>query len=893
MVSEERESLMNPQAAVEALRDNAGSRPADTAARAGLGVAIRDLDPFSLKAHPSPVNPSSRTDGGRLTSLPGYVPRPHDCALADVVEAALAGESGMLFPVGEPSSGKTRACWEALQPLAEHGWRLWHPYEPTHVDATIAELEQIGPRTVIWLYEAQRHLGAPSEAGERFSAALRALLRDPARTPVLVLGTLSPADHRKIVAGPRSYPWAWGVLAGRTVRVPDAFDPAATETLTRLAESDSVLADALGQAQNGQVAPYLAGAPAMVERFQNASAPARAVLAAAMDYARLGVGPHLPAACLAQAAWGYLSETGREAAPDNWFAEGLAEATTPTTPNGTGDAPLRASTPCSVDGNDPATSSGGPFYRLASCLEQHARTTRRALCPPAPFWQAACDHLTDPHDLSALAWAALDRHRLRWSERLAQQAAHQGETHPLHRLAEAQSRAGDDKDAERLFTQAADHGDTWALIRLAWLREGAADHHEAERLLARAGDQGDSYALMLLAEKREEAGDRHEAERLARQADEHGEISALYSLAERREEAGDRDEAERLVQQAARHGNFHPLYQLGLHRHVAGDVADAERLYTQAADHGNTSAMLWLAEIREKAGDAHEAERLALQAAQEGDTDALYRLAVLRTEAGDAHGAERLLTLAADEGNTWALSKLVGIREKAGDHHEAERLAQPERGAYCAADLSVTSALVGLAEAREAAGDRHGSERLAREAAHYGDILALCFLAETRAEAGELQEAERLAQQAADEHGSTLALSSLALRRDKAGDHQEAERLARQAAHHGYTHTLILMARDREESGDPDEAERLYALAADHGSSQALIRLAEIREKAGDRRAAERLALQAADLGPGGERYLRSLWPYGIEANGTRSLPLRFASWARRPPTRGSAGPRR
>ncbi|GAA2746759.1 hypothetical protein GCM10010440_39870 [Kitasatospora cinereorecta] len=37
----------------------------------------------------------------------------------------------MLVLVGSSSTSKTRACWQAVQPLATAGWRLWHPYDPT------------------------------------------------------------------------------------------------------------------------------------------------------------------------------------------------------------------------------------------------------------------------------------------------------------------------------------------------------------------------------------------------------------------------------------------------------------------------------------------------------------------------------------------------------------------------------------------------------------------------------------------------------------------------------------------------------------------------------------------------------------------------------------------
>ena len=123
--------------------------------------------------------------------LPVYVPREHDAALAEVVTAAAAGTSGIAVLVGGSSTGKTRACWQALELLRglEPGWRLWHPIDP---QAALAELPGVGPRTVVWLNEAQRYLDTADGAGERVAAGLRELLRDRARGPVLVLATLWP-----------------------------------------------------------------------------------------------------------------------------------------------------------------------------------------------------------------------------------------------------------------------------------------------------------------------------------------------------------------------------------------------------------------------------------------------------------------------------------------------------------------------------------------------------------------------------------------------------------------------------------------------------------------------------------------------------------------------------
>src|SRR5439155_15932645 len=96
-----------------------------------------------------------RLDGQQqeLPSLPAYVPREHDQALAGAVQVAADGRSGIAVLVGGSSTGKTRACWEALELLRGQAepWRLWHPIDPGRPEAALRELSAVGPRTVVWL----------------------------------------------------------------------------------------------------------------------------------------------------------------------------------------------------------------------------------------------------------------------------------------------------------------------------------------------------------------------------------------------------------------------------------------------------------------------------------------------------------------------------------------------------------------------------------------------------------------------------------------------------------------------------------------------------------------------------------------------------------------------
>ena len=138
----------------------------DALARPGSDVTVagRPLeevtDPFALEVH-RPVQPEDAPPG--LPVLPPYVPREHDEVLGRVVRAAAEGRSGIAVLVGGSSVGKTRACWEALALLRDQDppWRLWHPIDPSRPDAALRELAGIGPRTVVWLNEAQFYLDPP------------------------------------------------------------------------------------------------------------------------------------------------------------------------------------------------------------------------------------------------------------------------------------------------------------------------------------------------------------------------------------------------------------------------------------------------------------------------------------------------------------------------------------------------------------------------------------------------------------------------------------------------------------------------------------------------------------------------------------------------------------
>ncbi|MFE9679151.1 hypothetical protein ACFYO5_34395 [Streptomyces sp. NPDC006259] len=837
---------------LELQRAAAEESGANTAGGSGPGRPIGQWEPYELEVHPAGSGKAvSSADTPGVRALPGYVPREHDQVLADAVRDVTAGRSRIVVLVGTSSTGKTRACWEAVQPLAEKGWRLWHPFDPTRVEAALEELHRVEPHTVVWLNEAQHYFGDQA-AGERIAAAVHRLLIDQERGPVLVLGTLWPEYAHQYTAlptpgGPDPHSRVRELLAGHTSAVPDAFDNAALTTAAAFAENgDRLLADALTRARDaGRITQDLAGAPELLRRYEHATPPARALLEAAMDARRLGVGLHLPQAFLADAATDYLTDTDYDQLTDDWAERAFAELAElvhgkqAPLRRATPRAPRRPPTPTTTADN-PAPPSAGPVFRLADYLEQHGRTTRRPLCPPASFWHSAHTHLTHADDLSNLTHAAESRHRLQWAHHLHRRTVRYAQPDALLGLAMMRKEAGDQEAAEVLCRQAADHGDTDALLYLAVIREEAWGWASAKALYRQAVDHGNTDALLRLAGMREEAGDRDGAEALARQAGDHGNTDALLYLAGMREEAGDRDGAEALARQAVDHGDTDALWLLAEMRERSGDRDGAEALARQAVDHGNTDVLWRLVGMRERAGDREGAEALARQAVDHGNTDPLLYLAGMRERAGDREGAEALARQAVDHGDTDALWRLAEMRERAGDRQGAEALARQ------AGDHGNTDALLYLAGMRERAGDRDGAEALARQAVDHGDTDALWLLAEMRERSGDRDGAEALARQAVD-HGNTDVLWRLVGMRERAGDRQSAEALARQAADHGNTRALLHLAGTREKAGDRDGAEAFYRQAADHGNT--LLGLFGMRVE------------------------LARLWPYGLDPDGTPTLP--------------------
>lgn len=837
------------------------------------GTPLDKLDPFGLEVHRA-VSVDKIVPPG-LPRLPLYVPRTHDRELAGIINRAASGTSAMVTLIGASSTGKTRACWEAIQALPSH-WKVWHPLAPSRPEAALTGLESVGPHTVIWLNEAQLYLldCAPKTA-ENVTAKLRVLLADPARGPVLVLATLWPDKWRTLTRRPPA--GKEDVLSqqrelltgiGTKLTLPDSFTSDELTALRQLAAQDPRLAQARDQAVGGAIAQYLAGTPHLIDRYDHASAAARAVLDAAADARRYGHGPDLPLGLLKHAAVDYLTDSEWNRLSSTWITEALDECEEPC--HGA-LAPLEAIRPRR------APQHGTPHYKLADYLQQHTARTRRGVLPPDSFWDAAAEHVTAVDDLVPLAEAALNRGFLRQAATLYRRAAEEGHSAALCEVAVLRRQAGDDAGADELYRQAADAGDTIALYQLSVLREQSGDGAGAEEYARKAATLGSTAALGVLAQMREDTGRGEDAERLAREAVDAGDTRFLLHIAARR---GNTESAERLYLLAAEAGNATAWLELAAVRVLNGNGEGVDLLYQRAADAGDPRGLRILAVGLERRGDGDDAERLARLAVEAGDREVWGVLAQVRERRGDGDGAERLYEIAADARDIGAMRAFVGRRLRAGDLVGAEVIARK------ALEAGDPGSCLELAKRWTMHGDREGSDRLYRLVAEAGHVVGLRIMSERCARAGDSEGSEIFAREAL-EAGDPGPFRDLAKQLWCAGDGEGAERLAHEAAFAGHPMVLVELGQWHEEAGDLEQSKRFYQEAEAAGDHDVMLALQRSREAEGDLAGAVRLARASIAYGHpsavhelarlrelnGRREDAEDLWRFGLNTDGTTAQP--------------------
>ncbi|MEV5971507.1 SAV_2336 N-terminal domain-related protein [Streptomyces sp. NPDC051921] len=318
--------------------------------------------------------------GRPIAELTGTTPEPHaalpeNLQLRSAVQDFAAGTGGLVLLIGAPGSGRIRSSLEALRLLPD-GYRVWEPPTPAALAAGLDEPSSIGPRTVVRLKDAARHLLDESDGGlgERISAALRARLRRTDRDPVLVLGLLTPEVWDRLTTPPPT-------------GVPDLH-----------AQARALCREAL------RIRTPRTPEEHRISRYLSEPAPSRAILDAAIDARRCGHGPRLPLALLGAAAPLYLPASERHSF-DSWW-EPVVDSLCVDVPTG---AALLSPVPAPAHDTEPRREHWLPeHYLLSDELERYGSRVRDGIEPPEGLWDALAAHASR-HDLEAVARAARER----------------------------------------------------------------------------------------------------------------------------------------------------------------------------------------------------------------------------------------------------------------------------------------------------------------------------------------------------------------------------------------------------------------------------------------------------------------------------------------------------
>ncbi|WP_326587272.1 tetratricopeptide repeat protein [Streptomyces sp. NBC_01294] len=629
--------------------------PAAASAAEAPGQPLADVtDPFQLEVHPA--IDASPPGSEPLPLLPLYVERQHDMVLGRVVRAAAEGASGLAMLVGSSSSGKTRACWEALSLLPD-GWRLWHPAD---AEAALDRLDAVVPRTVIWLDETHNSYLRVREGrvGERLCNRLRTLLHDPTRAPVLLLGTMWEEVWDRLTTQPAAgaddlHPRARTLLTSHGIPTPAAFTSDEDQArLTEAAGADPRLGQALAKAGQ-QITQYLAGVPVLMERYQVAPDGARALVRAAVDARRFGHGRDIPLPVLRAAAPAYLTEIqwNRLAGQEDWLAGALSF--TDADCRGVGGILTRVH----LRPGEPQHTY--PLYRLADYLEQHGRANATAAPVPAEFWEALLEH-ADPSELVRIALAVREMGLSRLAVLLGSEAARKGITDAYLVVAEVLIVTGRIEESLAWYERAVQAGDREALHSAASFLKQADRLPQAMAWYERAASAGDRESLFSMA-------------------------ATLVGLG-RLEEA--LDWCERAAEQ-----NAGDLLWVADTLADHGYLDEALPWYERAVDAGETSALIWAADSLAAAGRLDMALTRYEKAAETGHSGALARGGNVLVAHGRLDEALTWYERAVDAGDNSVLlsaAEALAARDRVNealDWYERARRAGRDRAPVAAAKL--------------------------------------------------------------------------------------------------------------------------------------------------------------------------------------------------------------
>lgn len=636
---------------------------------AAHSLALSEFNPPAISAV-TPLELGVHRTEDISSGLPPYVRRSIDKdLLARLSRAPKTGE--MVLIVGDSTAGKTRAAYEALTATFPEG-RVFFPADGSELVGSFSRLLDCKDKIVLWLDNLEKYIG-PDGLTPTFFSILR-------QRRVPILATMRAERYRRLHPALQNDSTTDTDKHGHTssgVRILEQVDPI---LLSRLWSNDEIarartvddrrVTNAVAYSSLYGIAEYLAAGPRLYQEWALAWGPGEnprgaAIVAAAIDCARMGITEALDAALLTQMHEAYLSRVGGALLRPESLEEGFQWATR----RRFGVTSLLL----------PASSADE--YRVFDYLPDAVERASEGAPIPRESWLSALDYTKESRaQLFRIGMAAKSHAEPEFTERAWRESAGLGSAPAALNLGRFYRVAGEKEKALAAWEKAADMGSQQASTHLGFEYEKDGNLEEAITHYQKAADAGDMHALEHLAwalagdPKAEEHwlrliendtdGSYHYAlahhyrsrkelelaEEWYEKAIELGDSDSMNELAILMVDKGDQDSAGNWFARSAEAGNTRGVLNLALFKYSQGDIASADEILTTSYEGGEFQATTLLGVIRYQGGEKSEAKSLWLKGLEEGVEDNLLKLAAFQEDEGDFEGARSYYEKAADAG---------------------------------------------------------------------------------------------------------------------------------------------------------------------------------------------------------------------------------------------------
>ncbi|WP_181786499.1 hypothetical protein [Streptomyces phytophilus] len=289
-----------------------------------------------------------------------------------------------------------------------------------------------------------------------------------------------------------------------------------------------------GGGGNSRITQFLAGAPAQLERYQNAPEHIKAIVDAAVDLRRMGHSPLIPRPLLTEMATLAMDDEVLARLSDDWIEEGIKYAL----------APCRGASGLLIR-NHPmpgALSDSDRAYRVSDYLEQVGRKERSNMPPQPSFLFTVLRHVRDVEQLRSIATALEERGRCFYAAQLLLRASDLGDFESARMLAGllefAEDCIGAAQIMETNYLSGGPAGIEWLAYHL--LRSG--EQERAEALCVVEFEKNNTKPWIRMREAYDLADDTASSEKLVQRM-----VSRQYPEIGMMIGAGDLDEASKIA----------------------------------------------------------------------------------------------------------------------------------------------------------------------------------------------------------------------------------------------------------------------------------------------------------------------------------------------------------